>query len=145
MSRFTISFAYYDSEKSVPAMNHKNIQMKNLSKLVFCIFLLIGFKSYAQSTSKTAFEYYINFKRILTRSEVLQTEELITKKSGVLYFMADRFPVRCFILKSERLISKKEFTSWLPDKKMEVGFYGEGKESKELSYLYFINQKKAKP
>lgn len=94
--------------------------------------------------SKSAFEYFIFISGADTREDVLFLEGLIKEKKGVTFFMADRFPVRCFILKSSRNISEKEFGIWIGSK-YKILSYGEGNKAKEKAYVLYNKQKNNNP
>ena len=74
----------------------------------------------------------------------LALESLIQKKECVLFFMADRYPVRCFILKSNRSVNEKEFTGWLKRFHYNIESYGSGNEGKENAYILYNKHKKTK-
>ena len=98
----------------------------------------------SQLRIKPQFEYYIFISGVDTREDVLFLEGLIKNKNGVTYFMADRFPVRCFILRADRFVSEKEFKTWI-GKKYKIVSYGEGEKAKESAYLLYVKQKKSNP
>ena len=124
--------------------------MRNLS-IITLLLLTSGFNSlFSQKiaspsgSTKTTFEYYISIAGISSRSDVMKLESLIQKKEGVLFFMADRYPVRCFILKSNRSVNEQEFTGWLKPFSYKVESFGTGNEGKENAYILYNNHKKAK-
>lgn len=88
------------------------------------------------------FEYYIYISGVTERSDVLSLQELIQKKEGVSFFMAERFPVRCFVLKSSRSISETEFKKWIPQK-YTIKSFGEGNAAKEAAYRIYNQNKKS--
>ena len=124
--------------------------MRNLS-IIALLLLTSGFSSLfsqkiaAHSVStKTTFDYYISIAGVNSRSDVMKLESLIQKKEGVLFFMADRYPVRCFILKSNRSVNEKEFTGWLKPFSYKVESFGTGNEGKENAYILYNKHKKSK-
>ena len=124
--------------------------MRNLS-IIALLLLTSGFSSLfsqkiaAHSVStKTTFDYYISIAGVNSRSDVMKLESLIQKKEGVLFFMADRYPVRCFILKSNRSVNEQEFTGWLKPFSYKVESFGTGNEGKENAYILYNKHKKSK-
>jgi len=118
--------------------------------LFLLFFSLLSFSCFSSKYSKLSFsspflvfEYYIYISGVTQRDDVINIQELVQKKEGVNYFMADRFPVRCFVLKSNKPISESEFIKWIP-KKYEVIIYGEGNKAKEASYRLYNKNKKTK-
>jgi len=118
--------------------------------LFLLFFSLLSFSCFSSKYSKQSFsssflvfEYYIYISGVNQRDDVINIQELVQKKEGVNYFMADRFPVRCFVLKSNKPISESEFIKWIP-KKYEVIIYGEGNKAKEASYRLYNKNKKTK-
>lgn len=87
-------------------------------------------------------EYYIYISGVSERNDVIYLQDLIQKKEGVSFFMAERFPVRCFVLKSTRPISETEFKKWIP-KKYIVKSFGEGNVAKEAAYRLYNQNKKS--
>ena len=118
----------------------------------FKIFLLLNFAFFSASSFsihniQTAkynlqFEYFIYISGVTERNDVLTIQELIQKKEGVHFFMAERFPVRCFVLKSNRTISEAEFKNWIPGKYV-VKSFGEGNRAKEAAYRIYNQNKKS--
>ena len=124
--------------------------MRSLS-IIALLFVTSGFNSlFSQKIASpsvitnTTFEYYISIDGATSRSDVLQLESLIQKKEGVLFFMADRYPVRCFILKSNRSVNEQKFTGWLKPFSYKVESYGTGNEGKENAYILYNKHKKSK-
>ncbi len=124
--------------------------MRNLS-IITLLLLTSGVNSlFSQKiaspsgSTKTTFEYYISIAGVISRSDVMQLESLIQKKECVLFFMADRYPVKCFILKSNRSVNEKEFTGWLKPFSYKVESYGTGNEGKENAYILYNKHKKTK-
>ena len=118
----------------------------------FKIFLLLNFAFFSASSfsiynshaakSNLQYEYYIYISGVTERNDVLSLQELIQKKAGVSFFMAERFPVRCFVLKSNRMISAVEFKKWIPGKYI-VRSFGEGGPAKEAAYKLYNQNKKS--
>jgi len=118
--------------------------------LFLLFFSLLTFSSFSLKYSapyftnaSLEFVYYIYISGVSQREDVISIQELIQKKEGVNYFMAERFPVRCFVLKSNKPISESEFKNWIP-KKYEVIVFGEGNQAKEASYRIYNKNKKPK-
>jgi hypothetical protein len=88
------------------------------------------------------FEYYSYISGVTERNDVLTLQATIQKKEGVIFFMAERFPIRCFVLKSNRPISEAEFKKWIPEKYI-VKSYGEGNVAKEAAYRIYNQNKKS--
>ena len=57
--------------------------------------------------------------------------------------MANRFPVRYFLMKSDRLILLNEFERWINNWSYQVMFYGEGNKGREQA-IVFYNKSKAR-
>lgn len=96
----------------------------------------------SDSKSKTyKTEYYIYLSGINSREDVVSLESSIGKKNGVSYFMANRYPVRYFLLRADRTISVDEFKSWLPGNKFKVEVFGSDPRSKEKTYLLYKKNK----
>ncbi len=125
--------------------------------LFFCIFLLTFNFLFSQSTQKaktniysttslkpTSFsnEYFIYIEGVNSREAVLTLESLIQKKAGVVYFMAERYPVRCFVLRSSHEIKSTLFASWLPSS-FKLLSYGTGSAGKEDAYILFKKNRKS--
>ena len=112
--------------------------------LSFTFFTTPSFSIYNSHIAKyhLQFEYYIYISGVTERSDVLSLQELIQKKEGVSFFMAERFPVRCFVLKSNRPIGEAEFKKWIPGKYL-VKSYGEGNSAKEAAYRIYNQNKKS--
>ena len=81
--------------------------------------------------------YFIALSNINSRADVIFLENLIQQKPGVVYFMAERFPVRCFMLKTKKTITQKEFEHWIPTNKYAVKSFGYGIAGKEKAYLVY--------
>jgi len=112
--------------------------------------ILITFFSLATQAQITAsnsksnsykIEYYIYLAGITSREDVVLLESSIGQKAGVSYFMANRYPVRYFLLKADRTISVEEFKSWLPGNKFKVEVFGSDPRSKEKTYLLYKKNK----
>ncbi len=121
--------------------------MKKKSSFILIpfLFLYIGFISsgFISLPEKgiQKYEYFIYLKGINTREDVISLQSKIQKKDGVVFFMAERYPVRCFVLRSTRFISELEFSSWI-DKKFEILSFGEGDKAREKSYSIYSKTKK---
>lgn len=105
----------------------------------FILSFLLAF-SMAKSQSLKPDEkssYFISLSNINSRADVIFLENLIQQKPGVVYFMAERFPVRCFMLKTKNAITQKEFERWIPANKYAVKSFGFGIAGKEKAYLMY--------
>ena len=112
--------------------------------LTFTFFSVSSFSIHNENTAKynLQFEYYIYISGVTERGDVLSLQELIQKKDGVSFFMAERFPVRCFVLKSNRSITEAEFKKWIPEKYI-VKSFGQGNPAKEAAYRIYNQTKKS--
>jgi hypothetical protein len=79
-------------------------------------------------------QYYIFIEGIKSKYDILAIEALVKKKSEVKLFISDHYPVRFFLLKSDNLISKSIFQSWI-GKEFQVKVFGLGKEYKEEAIM----------
>lgn len=86
--------------------------------------------------------YFISLNNINSRADVILLENLVQAKPGVIYFMAERFPVWCFMLKTKKPITQKDFESWIPATKYKVQSFGLGIAAKEKAYLIFKTNNK---
>jgi len=86
-------------------------------------------------------EYYIFLDNIKTRQDVLDLESMIQKKNGVTYFMAERYPVRCFVMKTQKEVTKETFQNWVGQKYPIVTF-GKGSLAREQAYLQYKKNRK---
>jgi hypothetical protein len=116
---------------------------------IFLLLSLIFFSSQSFSIQNAKsnkcdlpFEYYIYISGVTERNDVLSLQALIQKKECVSFFMAERFPVRCFVLKSSRHISEAEFKKWIPGKYV-IESFGEGNAGKETAYRIYNQHKKS--
>jgi hypothetical protein len=121
--------------------------MKFFKIFLLLIFVFFSASSFLINNNHKAnqilqFEYYSYISGVTERSDVLSLQELIQKKEGVSFFMAERFPVRCFVLKSNRPISEAEFKKWIPGKYV-VKCFGEGNAAKESAYRIYNQYKKS--
>lgn len=122
--------------------------MKNINLLFAILIFFVAIPSAiiaeTQAHHEPTFEYYIFISGVEKREDVLSLQELIQHKNDVTFFMAERFPVRCFVLKTTRPVSSKEFESWI-DSKYKLKSYGEGNKGKERAYFLYNKQKKSNP
>lgn len=115
-----------------------------LPLLIFTFFSLATQAQITTSSSKSKtykIEYYIYLSGITSREDVVSLESSIGQKTGVSYFMANRYPVRYFLLRADRTISLEEFKSWLPGNKFKVEVFGSDPRSKEKTYLLYKKNK----
>ena len=86
-------------------------------------------------------DYYIYLDNIKSRQEVLDLESLIQNKNSVTYFMAERYPVRCFVMRAQEKVTKEIFQNWIGNKYTIVTF-GTGSMAKEQAYLQYKKNRK---
>jgi len=86
---------------------------------------------------------YIYINNVNSREAVLELENIIQQKPNVNYFMAERYPVRCFVMKTTKAISKATFQSWVGEK-YQVITYGVGNAAKEQAYIQYKKNLKSK-
>jgi hypothetical protein len=111
--------------------------------LLFSFFLHYG--ASAQSVAdRGKYEYYLFVSGVDSKSDVERFEGLINSRPEVGYFLGDRFPVRFFLLRSNYLITKDEFISWIKGEKYIVEYFGLGPETKEDAVnLFYKHNRKA--
>ena len=80
-------------------------------------------------------------KGINSKEDVSNLENSIQKKSGVTYFLGNRYPVRYFLLKSNNVITQSTFANWVGSK-FQILYYQEGEYANEGSIMTGINLKK---
>lgn len=115
-----------------------------LPLLLFTFTTLAGQSQTTLNDSKSTsykIEYYIYLSGITSREDVMTLEASIGKKTGVKHFMANRYPVRYFLLRADRTISIEEFKSWLPSAKFKIEVFGSDPRSKEKTYLLYKKNK----
>lgn len=109
--------------------------------------LLIFFHPMAKGQSvqdRGKYEYYLFVSGIDSKSDVEHFEQIINVRPEVGYFLGDRFPVRYFLMRSNSLITKDEFVSWIKGEKFVVDYFGLGAETKEDALnLYYKHNRKA--
>ena len=96
-----------------------------------------------QLSQSPTYQYYIYLNGINSKDDVRNLENSIQKKSGVTYFLGNRYPVRYFLLKSDKIVAKETFLSWI-GKKYTIEYYEEGDMAREGAILtsYQFNKKK---
>lgn len=94
-------------------------------------------------TPVNSHEYYIRIRGIDTRQKIVNIENNISHKPGVTFFMANRYPVRYFLMRSDYPVSVHEFSFFLSDPSHWIEYYGEGKKSREHAVLLY-NKTKAR-
>ena len=115
--------------------------------LLSLLLVSVSFVASAQqgkSFPYSSHEYYIIISGITSRHDVENIQEIVAKKTGVSFFLANRYPPRYFLMRSERIISIKEFEQWIDKKSFKIGFYGEGGKSREEAILAYNKSKKAR-
>lgn len=95
----------------------------------------------AAHDSASAYEYYICISGINSRQDVEDIQNNISKKTGVRFFMANRYPARYFLMRSNRLITRNEFDHFLNNPLFSILFYGEGKKAREQAILLYNKNK----
>ena len=112
-----------------------------------CLFLFLFFvatqisPSYAQhhrgqqDNSSNTHDYYIYISGVNARTDVEKIESTIQKKAGVTYFLAKRYPVSYFLLKSTNPVSAMQFSSWIDQRLYKVEYFGDGINSKEQAIV----------
>ena len=88
------------------------------------------------------FEYFIFLDNVKKREDVLFLESLISKKPGITFFMAERFPVRCFVMRSNAEIKESIFAGWVGTQYPVIS-YGTGSIGKEKAYLTYKKNRKS--
>jgi len=123
--------------------------MFNKPFIVF--FLLVGAfsNSSAQSSSKSktivgaeVHEYYLYVKGVESRNDVLVVEKTVRAKSGVTFFLGNRYPVRYFLLKTNKPITSQDLEKWFINTKYKIAAFGEGEASQELALLAYLKNRK---
>ena len=116
--------------------------------------ILFSFSVFAQSapasvknskpstTAINSLVHYIYLANVATRQDVLDLENNIQHQPDVTFFMAERYPVRCFVLKSTKAISKETFQTWVGQKYPVVTF-GMGNLAKEQAYIQYKKNRKS--
>lgn len=124
--------------------------MRRLSLFILA-FTIVKMNLYAQSQtaapvniSKTSYDYYIIISGIRSREDVLYLQNLIGQKTGISFFMADRYPVRYFLMKSGTEVPLAKLEHWLNSNLYRIEFYKEGKESREAAINFYNRTKKTR-
>lgn len=113
--------------------------LKHRTLIIFLV-LLCNFGRAQNIKPDEKSSYFIYLSNVSTREDVLSLEQLIKTKNGVEYFMAERFPVRYFMLKVNHSITQQEFESWIVKKKYKVMSFGFGVAGKENACIVFKSQ-----
>jgi hypothetical protein len=116
-----------------------------MKKVLFISFLLICIfqtKSNAQQDSAktgiTVHEYYVIIAGVNTKKDVKLLEKHIRTQEGVTSFSNKDFPVRFFILRSTRSISKKRMEQWVNKNSYRLQLITEDpKAKKKIDKMYF--------
>lgn len=132
--------------KFIQVINNKKERM--YKKLLVSAMLILCFVKFSGAqTAKTAiarseaYQYYIYVSGINSKADVEALETKIQKKPGVTYFLGNRYPVRYFLLKSPKEVSKATFSGWIGNR-FKVEYYAEGEFSKEDALMTGINLRK---
>ncbi|MEO7523308.1 MAG: hypothetical protein ABIT58_04400 [Ferruginibacter sp.] len=91
----------------------------------------------ALNNNGASHEYYIRLTGVNSRQDVEVLQNIITKKPGVNFFMANRYPARFFKMKADRSITRVEFEHFLRNMHISIEFYGEGEKSREQAILIY--------
>ena len=116
-----------------------------MKKLLFISFLLICVcqtKSNAQqdsaTTTTTVHEYYVLIQGVNTKEDVKLLEKLVGTQEGVTSFSSKDFPVKFFILRSTRAISRKRMEVWVNKNSYMLQLITEDpREKKKIDKMYF--------
>ena len=123
-----------------------------ISKLLMsCLLLIIlSIRLHAQTDSnnnavtQNPYEYYIRISGANTRDDVEFLQNFIVKKPGIIFFMANRFPVKYFLLRSDRALTAGQFGQWLNNRPYAIEFYGAGKKGLEEAVVLYNKTKTRK-
>ncbi len=85
-------------------------------------------------SGKNVQTYFVYISGVNSKDDVRTIEKMIAGKPGVLYFMANDFPVRNFLLKTSAPISKTDFQQWL-GAPYSIEFYGGENDIERERYL----------
>ena len=98
--------------------------------------VIIHNSAFSQKNKTTSpYEYYICISGVNTHADATILEDNVNKKSGVTFFRADRFPARYFTLRSDNIISRKTFSSWIDTNLYKIEFFEAGLENKEKAAI----------
>jgi len=103
----------------------------------------LGVAAEVEKNTTNQIAQYIYINNVNSREAVLELENIIQQKPNVNYFMAERYPVRCFVMKTTKAISKATFQSWVGEK-YQVITYGVGNSAKEQAYIQYKKNLKSK-
>jgi hypothetical protein len=95
---------------------------------------------FAQKPSGTVppdapYSFYLSLSNVQSKQQVLDIQERLGKQAGVVYCMANTFPVEYFLIKSKQVIQKSDIVRWLNNTTYRVQFFGEGERAREKFYL----------
>ena len=113
---------------------------KHLCSLLFFA-LLITVYSYGQtpvtnsSTTRSPYEYYISMSGVNAKTDVIALEKNIGSRTSVTYFMAVRFPVKYFLLRSTQPVSMELFNTWIDQSLYKLESFGEGDIAREKAIM----------
>jgi hypothetical protein len=109
--------------------------LRYIAVFIVTIFFFNGV-SFSQATPNTGqYEYYMSISGVNSKDDVRKIEKMISDKEGVSFFMANRFPVRYFLLRSTKLIAQQEFSAWLVNTSYQLKYMGIGMEGKEEAIM----------
>lgn len=117
-----------------------------MSKLLLIVLLITAFNTslFAQRNTahtSSSYEYFIRISGIQSKHDIEFLEGIISKKQGITFFMANRYPARYFLLKSDHSITKAQFEQFLLNSPFSIEFYGEGEKGKENAILIYNKTK----
>ncbi len=119
----------------------------NKSILLGVFFIVYNSTVYAQSkpvqqnSSIYLYEYYIRISGLNTKQDVENLQNTIGKKVGINFFMANRYPVRYFLMKSNAAVAASEFKNWMNNNSWNLEFYGEGIKGREQAVVLYNKSK----
>lgn len=82
------------------------------------------------------YDYYIAISGIKEKTDVIAIENAVSNKPEIMYFMADRFPVRYFLLKSNVAVTQSQLTLWINNSAYKIEYFGLGAKAREEVILF---------
>jgi hypothetical protein len=114
--------------------------MKSLTVFVWICFTLLSPNDTAaqqRQTGEKSFEYFLAIGAVDTREQVLALESLIQSKPNVTYFLAERFPVRNLVLRTNKPIHESDVNRWLSGTSFQLIQFGADERSREAVVLFY--------
>lgn len=112
--------------------------MKQLIATLVACFLswtLVAQKPSGTVPPDAPYSFYVEITGVQTKQQVLSIQEQLGKQPGVVWCMANTFPVEYFLIKSKQFIRKDEVARWLANTTFRVRFFGEGEKGREQFYV----------